>query len=397
MEEKNEQSNLPVEVKDKGILANPKVFKTLDAFKRAGKIAGAIAIGTVGLGVTAVSSGPLMVVGAGMFLGGVARMAQNSYLKVQSNMLFGSRKLSDKSIGVYQDPLNVSAMTRMLGYGDLDKMAMMGMQALVGLDRFKVELQDSQKYEIDENGRKVYDQKFSTVTHSSNLEVLKALDAMGYIKLDSMEANFKGRTIDERLARRNEKGEIRSYLIGERLGFGNYSAAGKAIKAMFSKDQGEKDKNTRVMKLATFRLTDKPLDLEEISNAKTNPEYKKLPDDVYKSVRLLSMMPRVIAKRKVEIVEDRSGRRTMKYPSRMENVKLVRNNIKGKIKDWKEKHGAKEVKEVSPDLVASKKMAHQKEIFEEELKQGVVQPVVNMPEVKRDVEEPTKDIGQDRE
>ena len=79
-------------------------------------------------------------------------------------------------------------------------------------------------------------------------------------------------------------GVIKSYLLVEKLSFGNIKGAGNAVKAMFSRDEKIKDQNRRVMQKATFRLTDKPVDFEEIRGLakkenrllKKNREYDKL-------------------------------------------------------------------------------------------------------------------------
>ena len=75
--------------------------------------------------------------------------------------------------------------------------------------------------------------------------------------------------------------------------------------------------------------------IEEIKAAKRNPEYKSLPSATYKAIRLLSSMPRILENRNVQVVEDRTGRKTLKYPSRVENLKLVANKVKHKVKTLK--------------------------------------------------------------
>ena len=63
----------------------------------------------------------------------------------------------------------------------------------------------------DENGNKIYNQKFSTVTHGINLSSIEYLEKLGYIKLDSIEADFKPDSIDEWVTSRkkDENGEIK--------------------------------------------------------------------------------------------------------------------------------------------------------------------------------------------
>ena len=118
MEENKEGSNLPVEVKNKGLLGKPPVIKTIDAIRRAGKLLGATAVGITGLGVIALGSGPVVALGAAVSLGGIARLAQNAHMKTEPTLLFGTKRLNSGALGIFQDPLNMNLMTRMVGYNN---------------------------------------------------------------------------------------------------------------------------------------------------------------------------------------------------------------------------------------------------------------------------------------
>lgn len=376
-------NNLPVETKEKGLLTeNPKAIKFADGLKRIGKVIGAGTLGFLGYGVAiTAASTPLALLGGAAFLGGVTRFAQNIYFKTEPNLLFGSKKVQDE-IGVFQDPLNMNLMTRMIGYQPLDRAAMMGIQTLVGLDRYKNILKDT-PFEVDENGRKVYSQKFSTLTHSINLNDLKVFDALGYIKLDSMETNFEPKTADEKLRTMFAKdGVIKSYLLVEKLSFGNFKGAGNAIKAMFSKDEKFKEQNRRVMQKATFRLTDKPVDFEEIRGlAKKENREGIIPPELDREARMLSAMPRIMRARKIALGKDSFGRTTLKYPSRLENVKLVARNVKADVIRIKNKtEESKKNKEEQPYKKAEdvkKQMDEKQKQFNSSLTEGVTQPVAN--------------------
>ena len=382
MEENKEGSNLPVEVKNKGLLGKPPVIKTIDAIRRAGKLLGATAVGITGLGVIALGSGPVVALGAAVSLGGIARLAQNAHMKTEPTLLFGTKRLNSGALGIFQDPLNMNLMTRMVGYNNNEKMNMMGVQTLVGLARCKSVLANS-KYELDENGNKIYNQKFSTVTHGINLSSIEYLEKLGYIKLDSIEADFKPDSIDEWVTSRkkDENGEIKSNLIVEQLGFGNLSGIKRIAKSAVT---GEKDKNDKkyVMKKATFRLTDKPIDFDELVNYATPSERAKLPKEQRAAAGWFGKMLKSVEKKNVEIVKDATGRPILKYPSRMENLKLIKRNFQEK-QEQKNFDKAKMEK-----LSASKNVIEQqKEEFEAGLKEGVTQPVV--PQVNQNaVEEP---------
>ena len=380
MEENKEGSNLPVEVKNKGLLGKPPVIKTIDAIRRAGKLLGATAVGITGLGVIALGSGPVVALGAAVSLGGIARLAQNAHMKTEPTLLFGTKRLNSGALGIFQDPLNMNLMTRMVGYNNNEKMNMMGVQTLVGLARCKSVLANS-KYELDENGNKIYNQKFSTVTHGINLSSIEYLEKLGYIKLDSIEADFKPDSIDEWVTSRkkDENGEIKSNLIVEQLGFGNLSGIKRIAKSAVT---GEKDKNDKkyVMKKATFRLTDKPIDFDELVKYATPSERAKLPKEQRAAAGWFGKMLKSVEKKNVEIVKDATGRPILKYPSRMENLKLIKRNFQEK-QEQKNFDKAKMEK-----LSASKNVIEQqKEEFEAGLKEGVTQPVV--PQVNQNAVE----------
>lgn len=382
MEENKEGSNLPVEVKNKGLLGKPPVIKTIDAIRRAGKLLGATAVGITGLGVMALGSGPVVALGAAVSFGGIARLAQNAHMKTEPTLLFGTKRLNSGALGIFQDPLNMNLMTRMVGYNNNEKMNMMGVQTLVGLARCKSVLANS-KYELDENGNKIYNQKFSTVTHGINLSSIEYLEKLGYIKLDSIEADFKPDSIDEWVTSRkkDENGEIKSNLIVEQLGFGNLSGIKRIAKSAVT---GEKDKNDKkyVMKKATFRLTDKPIDFDELVNYATPSERAKLPKEQRAAAGWFGKMLKSVEKKKVEIVKDATGRPILKYPSRMENLKLIKRN-------FQEKQEQKNFDKAKMEKLSASKNAieQQKEEFEAGLKEGVTQPVV--PQVNQNaVEEP---------
>ena len=116
MEENKEGSNLPVEVKNKGLLGKPPVIKTIDAIRRAGKLLGATAVGITGLGVIALGSGPVVALGAAVSLGGIARLAQNAHMKTEPTLLFGTKRLNSGALGIFQDPCFTAAAPGHTGF-----------------------------------------------------------------------------------------------------------------------------------------------------------------------------------------------------------------------------------------------------------------------------------------
>lgn len=380
MEEPN-SSNLPVKVKEKGVLANhPALARTTDALRRIGKIAGAGVITIAGMGLLSSSIVPVSIVGLGVLIGGASRVAQNINMKTEPNLLFGAKKVKDE-ISIFQDPLNMNLMSRMVGYDEMERMSMMGLQTLVGLSRYKEILKDT-PFEVDEKGQKIYSQKFSTVTHGINLRSLKYLEDLGYVKVDSIDSKFEGKTIDEKLtARKGKDGVVKSYLLFEKIGFGNWKGARAAISAMVSGDEKQKDANKKVMEKATFRLTDKPLDFDEIKSF-SKPAYRKsLPKEKKEAANWLGMMARKMERRKIEIGQDAFGRPTLKYPSRAENAKI----------NAEKKAVQNEKTERTKGLKLKQLFEKEKEKFNKKLRDGVEQPTVGKTIEQEDVfQEATK-------
>lgn len=117
---------------------------------------------------------------------------------------------------------------------------------MYGLQRFKQEFSDKDKktQKTKDGKNNVYGTIFSTKTHSINIDIFKALDELGYIQIESL------------------KDKNESYLILEKLGFRQIKEAKKAIKAkIFRKKTKEYPKQMQEIK---FKITDKPIDLNEI-------------------------------------------------------------------------------------------------------------------------------------
>lgn len=361
MEELNE-NNLPVKVKEKALLSDyPKFGKAVDTLRRTGAIVGSVATMVVGLGATVVPIPPVSIAGYAVFAAGLTRFTQNTTLKTEPTLLFGSKKQGDE-IGIYQDLLNIGTSSRLAGYDSLEKMSMMGIHTLVGFSRYKQNLKDS-PYELDQNGQKIYSQKFATLTHGINLENFKALEQLGYIKIDSMTSDFEPKSIDEKIASLTQKkGEPkRSYLLMEKIGFGNWSGARDAVKAMLFGDAKAKERNSKEMQKVSFRLTDKPIDFEEIQRFR-NPQYRKsLPPEMVKAAYKVGMMARLMENRKLSIKQDAFGRDYIKYPSRVENARINRRRENSK----------KEAKQRLQVNRATSKLEAQKAAFDQRNTEGV--------------------------
>ena len=378
--EEQKQENLPIEVKPKAMLADyPIIGKTWDSLKRATAILGSSVTMVAGLGLTVVPFPGSAVLGYGIFGAGLARFAQNVTLKTEPTLLFGTKKQGDE-IGIYQDLMDIGTSSRMIGYDNLEKMAMMGVQTLVGFSRYKQNLKDT-PFEIDENGQKIYSQKFSTLTHGINLENIKALETLGYIKIDSMTSQFEPKSLDEKIAALTKKKDEpkRSYLLMEKIGFGNWAGARDAVKAMLFGNEKDKENNSKEMQKVSFRLTDKPIDFEEIKRFR-DPKYRKsLPPEMARAAGKIGMMARVMDNRKLSVEKDAFGRDYMKYPSRLENARINKRRADTQKENELRAKGDK----------AKAKILEDKKEFDRELTEGVETKgkILESTELQQDVKE----------
>ena len=269
IEENNNSSILPVVQKDKDLL---KKGNRADVFRRIGKIAKGAAFGLTALTVGVVGSTviPYLVpgvigagIGTGVMIGGMLTGvkglfdgAKNLIYREESDLMFVTKRNTDNSIGIYQNT-KVNLARNMKEYTPEEKGAMMQLQGLVGFSRYKDSLVGS-SHTVREDGTKVYDQLFSTQTHSVNLRTFEAMEKLGYIEIVKK---------DDKLARtlftRKPK-EKKSLLLFERLGFENKRDLSEIRDAIKNRDREALDKKKRTMEKWTFKMTDKPINFAEL-------------------------------------------------------------------------------------------------------------------------------------
>ena len=362
--ETKEPNNLPIKTNPRALFDNnkPAIGKMMDSLRRTGAIMGSSITMVLGLGMAAVPIPLANVAGWGVFAAGLTNFTENVTLKTEPTLLFGSKKQGDE-IGIYQNLFNFTDSTRMAGYDSLEKMSMMGLQTLVGFSRYKQNLKDTPS-ELSEDGQtRIYTQKFATLTHGINLENLKALETLGYIKIDSMSSQFEPKSLDEKIAALTaKKGEPkRSYLLMEKIGFGNWKGAGDALKAMVFGDKKQKEHNSVEMQKISFRLTDKPIDFEEIKKFR-NPQYRKsLPPELARAAGKIGMMARLMENRQLEVTQDAFGRDIIKYPSRSENSKI----------NQRRENARKEREQRKVAGASKEKFEEQQKEFDARVKEGV--------------------------
>lgn len=269
IEENKRNGNLPVIQKDKKLLING---KRADLFRRIGKIVKSTAFGLASLTTAVVGSAvvPYFVpgiigagLGSGVMIGGMIAGikglydgAKNTLYREESDLMFVTKRNTDKSIGIYQNT-KFNLAKNMKGYAPEERAAMMQLQGLVGFSRYKDSLVDS-SYTVRPDGTKVYDQEFSTQTHSVNLRTFEAMEKLGLIEIVKKD-NMTGRTLFTRRPK-----EKKSLLITERIGFDNKRDLKDIKEAILSRDSKKLDSKRRTMEKWTFKLTDKPINFAEL-------------------------------------------------------------------------------------------------------------------------------------
>lgn len=313
MEEEQKKTTALVEVKDEekslkevGKRMLPKVT---DGLKRIGKIVGYSTAALAGLTAAAVGGAPGIILGSAAFLKSVSGLAMNVLYKTEPSLMFVSQKRLGET-KIFQGA-SLGINSKMKGYSKPEKAGMMGLQTLVGFARYKEDFKGSD-YEIGEKGEKIYSRRISTQTHGVNIKNFQMLEALGYIKIDSID------TMQSNIARLLGRGEQtqKSLLVMERLGFGGYKDLVDLGKAFITRDRETLEKMAVKKQKISFRLTDKPIDFEDI--------YRKFSDltqiqdrDEKTALRRLGVIfdhkRGILATKNIDLANDRFGRPFIKY------------------------------------------------------------------------------------
>lgn len=333
-----ENNNLPMKVNNLGLTIEKRrnVSRINNSLKRIGKIGiqGLVAIG--GIGIAAIIGGPVgMTVGLGTYIVGANGALKNAIYRREKDMMFITRVNSKGETAIFQDATNIKMLSQMKGYEPHEKAALMGLQNLVGLQRYKQEFSDkNKKKELSRDSENhVYNKVFSTLTHGINIKTFQALESLGYIQIESLE--------DKRSR----------LLIMERLGFGQYNEAKESIKAMITNNQDAKNKYMRQMKKISFKLTDKPLDLnelyeqyEEVKNTRGNNPNRK-------DIRRIGIILEALKDKNVDISVDKLGISRINYKAKTSLAKRIEQEIaikqekqrfKEELSDFKEQELSQE-------------------------------------------------------
>lgn len=242
-------NNLPAVISNKKSISklekeHPRLINSL---KRAGKITG-YSLGGLGF-LTIAASGAVFTlpavsgVGIACALGMFTKAGINTVFQNEEDLLFTARRgMIDREIKLFQ---RMDVVNKVKGLKNFQLAGLMTLNTLVGFERYK-SLINTSKF-TEENGRKVYNQKFSTKTHGVNIKILKLLGELGYIKIDDIS---------------DKKGK--SGLLIEKIALGNTKGVNDYFKALISGDKEQIEKQKVDMHIVKFRLTDKKIDLVEM-------------------------------------------------------------------------------------------------------------------------------------
>ena len=204
--------NLPI--KSDSVLLSAENKRNLKRFTarmdKIGKMGASTAIAFAGLVWTVVFTAPAAAaICAGTSVIALTSAANIAIYKKEKDMLFVTRKNLLGETEISQDSLDFKGFSLMKGFSPTEKGALMGLQALVGLERFKQEFQDRnvKKFPSKDGESNVYKTVFVTATHGINIKTFESLEKLGYIEIESL------------------KNLRKSYLIFEKLGFGQTKEA----------------------------------------------------------------------------------------------------------------------------------------------------------------------------
>ena len=286
------QENLPIKLKNNQMAVNKRNNKrTIEGIKRVGKIILSAGIGLTGVAVSAVTGPVIATAGMAVGVAGLANAAIDSiYKKPSKNSMFVQSKTSNGKIKISQSLKDIKSFQKMKGFNAYEKGAMMGLELITELQAIKQRFED--KGVITETSRdgqnNVYPQVYSTTTHGVNIDTMQALETLGYLQIERKEPKKK------------------SNLFFEKLGFGQYQ---EAKQALLSKDES---KMVQMYDLA-LRVTDKPIDIEEIYKSYLDLKGTREKSEKTSSIKRLGIIIEALRKRNIDIVKNDIGEIVIDY------------------------------------------------------------------------------------
>ena len=245
----NTENNLPVTIKNNLPLERKRNnLRIKNQLQRVGKILANIGISIAGLGTMTLGGPVAPIIGGAIYLLTGTNALKNVIFKKEKGLMFVTYKNLKGEICISEDSTDFKSFSKMKGFQPGEKGVLMGIQMLIGLQRYKQSFHDQdQKTELAKSGvERVYPQVFTTETHGINIKTIEALEKLGYIQIERNEPKKK------------------SILFFERIEFKQYKEARKALSAKIKGNQEELKEYQKQINEIAFRITDKQMDFEDI-------------------------------------------------------------------------------------------------------------------------------------
>ena len=292
-------NNLPMSIEKHSLIQKKREQKRIkNNIKRIGKIALNSGIAASGVVIAAIG-GPIGVpIGIGMYTAFATKSLYDIAFKKEEGTQFVTKRNLKGEISLFQDALDIRGFSRMKGFEPQEKGALMGIQMLMSLQNYKRQYQDKGiPTEIARDGEnQVYPQVFKTVTHGINIKTIEALEKLGYLQID------KNQLLDKK-----------SILFWEKIGFGQYKKAIEALNSVLTRNQDKIKENQVQMSEILFRLTDKPLNLEEIYIKYQDVKSTKDNNPMRKPIRRIGSIIEALKSKNIDIETDEIGLLRMNY------------------------------------------------------------------------------------
>lgn len=143
-------NNLPALKENQQLIKVQKNMSLTDSLRKLRITAGNIGLGLAGITASAVAVAalpflpgivPLAICTTGIVQ--VAKGMQNCIYKSEPSIMFIAKKRRNGSLEIFQDALQIPTYLR--GISILDKSCIMGLQTLVGFERYKTEMQQKRR------------------------------------------------------------------------------------------------------------------------------------------------------------------------------------------------------------------------------------------------------------
>ena len=306
-------SNLPVEVKNNLPMEQKRNNKRrIEGVKRIGKIILNAGIAGTGLALMSTVGGPVAAtIGTGMwFIGGI-NAGQNIILKKQKDSMFTTTKNMKGEIYLAQDSTNIKAFQKLKGLLPQEKAAVMGLELFVGLQNYQQQFEDTNKKmeTARESENNVYSQVFTTCTHGVNIKTIEALEKLGYLQIESKEPKRK------------------SNLIFEKLGFKQYQEVKETLLAQMSFDKEKMKEHQKQVYEIKFKITDKPLDLDEVYKQYLEVKDTKGINLQRKPIKRIGILLDILKNRNFDIETDELGRKRINSKAERPFAKRIQEEL----------------------------------------------------------------------